>query len=98
MAYNRYRGNSGRAQRVEDPPPPPMHSAASPSITQQSMAPPPAPPRPAMAPRSVGKSPLSLGNRRLDNEDLLVMAVLYLAYRCSGETELLMAMGIYLLL
>ena len=88
MAYNRYQGNSGRVERVETPPPPARESRDVPP-------PPPPPPRPAPPPGR-GRSPFAM--RRLDTEDLLVLAVLYLAYRSSGETEMLIALGAYLLL
>ena len=82
MAYNRYRGSSGRATRVETappedrPPPPP---------------PPPVPPEPRPA-------PLSGVLGRLETEDWLVIAILYLAYRSSGDWEMLAALGAYLFL
>jgi len=45
-----------------------------------------------------GGLPRSLFGRGIDTEDWLVAAVLYLAYRSSGESELLIALLAYMLL
>ena len=85
MAYNRHHGNTGRYERVEDsfmPPPPPS---------------PPEEDRPIPAPR---RRPDEGGLRlpQLDTEDLLILAVLWLLYRSSGEQEMLVALAAYLVL
>ncbi len=90
MAYNRYRGSSGRATRVETalpdtPPPVPPEDRPSPP------PPPPVSPEPRAA-------PLSGVLGRLETEDWLVIAILYLAYRSSGDWEMLAALGAYLFL
>ena len=82
MAYNRYHGGNGRPERVETPP-----RESAPAL---SPLPPPETgvrpqPRPAF---------LALG--RMDAEDWLVAAILYLAYRSSGDWEMLAALGAYL--
>ena len=88
MAYNRYQGSTGRAQRVETepsappPPPPPM------PMPEPERSPPPA----------YRAGPLSGVLGRLEAEDWLVIAILYLAYRSSGDWEMLAALGIYLFL
>jgi len=83
-AYNRYKGNSGeRPVRVESAPPqrcpmPPPPRAAEPSLTQKF--------------RSLSSFlPKELG--RLETEDLLLVLILYLMYRESGDRELLIIMG-----
>lgn len=91
MAYNRYQGNSGRAHRVdtEQEPPPGPPSAPPP---EPENAPPPPPPAARMA------GPLSGALGRLEAEDWLVIAILYLVYRSSGDWEMLAALGAYLFL
>ena len=42
--------------------------------------------------------PLSGALGRLEAEDWLVIAILYLAYRSSGDWEMLAALGAYLFL
>ena len=86
--YNLYRGNSGRVQRVEEPkahPSPPQ--AAAPKPVQK------VPPRPISNPLSqlTDLLPGKLGE--LETEDILLMLILYLMYRESGDSELLMIMG-----
>lgn len=87
-AYNLYRGNGGRARRVEDTPTAPK--------------PPPKKPKPPpSAPPSVGLPvlrdlPRKLGE--LETEDLLLILILYLMYRESGDKELLVIMGAMYLL
>lgn len=103
-AYNRYRGNGSRAERVEEP--------TSRNGRQQSgrsgMGSPsrgkPAPPRKTTQ-QSVpslqklpflGDLPKKLGE--LETEDLLLILILYLMYRESGDKELLIIMGAMYLL
>ena len=92
MGYKRWRGNSGQSRYVEDPlppmpPPPPPGGEIRP-------VPPPAPGR--------GRPPFSPGasffrGLRLDREDLYLIGILWLLYRCSGERELLIAAAAYAL-
>ena len=92
MAYNRYRGAAGAPRRVEteeDRPPP---ASPLPSAEAPPEAPPPPPPGPYRA------GPLSGALGRLETEDWLVIAILYLAYRSSGDWEMLAALGAYLFL
>lgn len=90
MAYNRYRGSGGPAQRVETPPGPEDRPPAPPPGGPE----PPAPPEREPPPRG----PLSGVLGRLETEDWLVIAILYLAYRSSGDWEMLAALGAYLFL
>jgi hypothetical protein len=86
----RYDGNSGRVVRVEDAP----EAAPRPAPPPGSLPPPP--PR-----RSQGPGGLPLQLRRLltrslgdlETEDLLLMLILYLLYRESGDRDWLMTLG-----
>lgn len=88
--YNRYRGNGSRPERMEDHP-----SARQPPKRQ----PPPSPP-PKRPPSIVGALPEKLGKSlsALETEDLLLILILYLMYRESGDRELLLIMGAMYLL
>lgn len=111
---NRYHGNSGRVERIDD-----GQGALTAPVMQPTAPAPPAdlsagahalgaPPRPASGGvRQMGEG-LSKGLgrllpgtldelRALETEDLLLLAVLYLMYRESGDTELLIIMGAMLL-
>ena len=95
--YNRYQGNTGRVERVPEPEPPRRETP---------------PPRPAAPPPGVRRppSPLSglsgelgrilhrLSPRELETEDLLLLFILYLLYRESGDEEFLYTIGGLLLL
>ena len=110
MAYNRYRGNSGRAERVEDaaeealfpPPSPPLRSEPGPPPPPPGPEPPPPPPERPPRPRSAGGELFRLLGRlepgRLELEDFLVRAVLYLLYRETKDREFLIIMGAFLFL
>ena len=89
MAYNRYQGSSGRARRVETEPE--GIPAPPPPVPEPEDSPPPQPP-------VVRAGPLNGVLGRLDTEDWLVSAILYLAYRSSGDWEMLLALGAYLFL
>ncbi|MBR6115644.1 MAG: hypothetical protein IKQ10_10815 [Oscillospiraceae bacterium] len=91
MAYNRYRGSSGLVERVEPPPPETVPPPEPVPLPEPPPAPEPVPPPPGPEPRLLGGM-----LRRLETEDWLVLAILYLAYRSSGDWEMLAAMGAYL--
>ena len=84
--YNRYQGNSGRVQRVlekertEPEKPKPVPSKKPPPLKNLDK-----------------KSPLSAllpkGMPELETEDLILLLVLYLMYRKSGDSDLLIMMG-----
>ncbi|MBQ7692312.1 MAG: hypothetical protein IJT29_01750 [Oscillospiraceae bacterium] len=86
---NRYEGNTGRVTRL--PEPQDLH---------------PAPPPPVPAPRAAPNPPGIPDLRRLlpelmgdlETEDLLLLLILYLMYRESGDQELLIIMGAMFLL
>ncbi len=79
---NRYEGNTGRVVRLMEAgdrlPPPPF--------------PPPPPPRPG-PPRADPLSRLFSGRGELESGDLLMLLVLWLLYRESGDQELLLIMA-----
>ena len=88
--YNRYRGNGSRPERMEDHP-----SAKSPTPCRPPFPPPSVKPskRSGLIPEKLTKSLASL-----ETEDLLLILILYLMYRESGDKELLIIMGAMYLL
>ena len=80
--YKRYQGNSGRMTRVEEPhtrvPPPPPPPGARPSR------------RPGLPELLGGLLP---GGEAWDTEDLILLLILYLMYRESGDSDLLVILG-----
>ncbi len=87
-AYNLYRGNGSRAERVDDRPGEKPYPQSSP----QHRPPPAAPGKLPI----LGDLPQKLGE--LETEDLLLILILYLMYRESGDRELLIIMGAMYLL
>ena len=87
---NRYEGNTGRFIRMPEP---------------QDLPPPPPGPMPPLRPVPP-QPPPGLDLRRLlpgigaelETEDLLLLLILYLLYRESGDQELLVIMGAMFLL
>ena len=111
--YKRYAGNSGEMRRVEEPlpgslpplPPLPGSLPPLPGPLPGFRSPPPPPPPGSRPPHSAGPSLPGLlegllsGLREgLETEDLILLLILYLLYRESGEHELLVVMGAMLLL
>ena len=101
MAYNRYNGSTGERTRVEEPAPiePPGESPLPRESTPERPPPPESektPPSPLLSLRS-GLDGIfeRLDPKRLETEDLLVLAILWLLYRESGDWELLIALGAY---
>ena len=87
--YKRYAG--GRVIEVED-------GAPEPTPERRASEPLPIPPAPAP---STGRGPLDFLTGRLgelEPNDLLLCLVLYLLYKESGDTEMLITLGAYLLL
>ena len=91
--YNRYRGNSGRPENVAEP-------------EEQNRRPPPPPPRPVQK-KPPNQMPLLGGSLsrlipeklgELETEDLLLILILYLMYRESGDKDVLIIMGAMYLL
>lgn len=110
--YKRYAGNSGEMRRVEEPLPgslPPL-----PGPLPGFRSPPPPPPPGSRPPHSAGpplppgghgpslpgllEGLLSGLREGLETEDLILLLILYLLYRESGEHELLVVMGALVLL
>ena len=80
--YKRWQGNTGLVSREEEsaapPPRPPLPG-------------PPPPPGPPPGLPFLGRLEGILG--ALETEDLLLMAILYLLYRESGDSEWLLVLG-----
>lgn len=97
--YNRYHGNTGRVERVEEPRPqrPPPQPGA-----HGAHRPPPTESRPPGPVNGLSGNVMRLLGRlspaRLETEDLLLIAVLYLLYRECGDREFLIAIAAYLFL
>lgn len=93
-AYNLYRGNGSRAERIDD------HRSEKPKPTSAAPRPPQRRPPPPAEPFArlpiLGDLPKKLGE--LETEDLLLILILYLMYRESGDKELLIIMGAMYLL
>lgn len=84
--YNRYKGNSGKVIRVEDNPPAPKIKPRPPvKMSPQKLI----NPLQSIIPKTLGE---------LETEDLLLILILYLMYRESGDKELLIIMGAMYLL
>jgi hypothetical protein len=112
--YNRYQGNTGRVERVDDgshhPSRGPMQPPSQRGSTQQP------PQRGSMPPQDHGPHPMSPLNaakssifnmldgilpnklQGLETEDLMLLLILYLMYRESGDKEMLIIMGAMFLL
>ena len=82
--YNRYQGNTGRVHRVEESPAPPPPRPAP--------QPPPPPRRETSVLGTLGRLLPGLGEQ-LETEDLLLLLILYLMYRETGDSDLLIVMG-----
>ena len=96
--YNRYHGNTGRVERIEDTPPP--RPSAPPERPATAGAPgerrPPGPLSGLSG--ELGRLFGRVRRARLETEDCLLLAVLYLLYRESGDADFLYAIAAYLLL
>ncbi len=105
--YNRYHGNSGFVERVPDAAPQDAQETANDARSRaapQRPVPGPAPgerrppsPLPGLS-GELGRLLKRLSPAELETEDFLVIAILYLLYRESGDAEFLFAIGGYLLL
>ena len=98
---NRYWGNTGRSERVEEPPLRAPEDAPRPSPPGAERRPPPGERRPPGAQSGLsgelGRLLGRLSPARLETEDLLLLAILYLLYRESGDRDFLYAAAVYLL-
>ena len=105
--YNKYKGNSGRVQRVEDKPvarqpvqrpaarpAPQTHSKLQPVVQAETRPPSPLSGLSGELGRILGK----LGSLSLETEDLLLILILYLMYRESGDQDFLIMIGAFLFL
>jgi hypothetical protein len=104
--YNRYQGNTGRVERVEDGDdhrPPGMRPMGSPLPPPSGTGKPAGtlkrPPGPLHGLRSSLDGILShLDPGKLKTEDYIVLLILYLMYRETGEFEYLIALGAFVFL
>lgn len=99
---NRWQGNSGKVQRFPEHSDHIRHQPA-PSVPPRPQAPPQHPPvqnRPSGIFSALdGLKKLIPGKaEELETEDIILLLILYLMYRESGDSELLMIMGAMFLL
>ena len=97
--YNRYHGNSGRVERVDDARTV-RHGGGLPlyDIPVHPASKEGNPPGPLSGlSGSVGKLLRRLSSGGLETEDFLLIVLLYLLYRDSGDEEFLFAIGCLLL-
>lgn len=112
--YKLYQGNSGKVRYVEEPRPQTRSVSAAPQRPappgqgterpcRQERGSPPPKPKPAGLP-GIGGIMEQLGGllpksvSQLETEDIILMLILYLMYRESGDSELLIIMGAMFLL
>ena len=79
----RYEGNTGRVRRIPEGLPEPPH---------REPGPPPPPPGAGLLPRQLQRL-LSASLGELETEDLLLLLILYLLYRESGDKDWLVTLG-----
>lgn len=92
--YNRYQGNTGRVVRVEEKHPPGKNIQPAAQPVRAAARP---PQRIPLFGTSLAKLiPDAVGE--LETEDVILLLILYLMYRESGDTELLIMMGAMFLL
>jgi len=102
MTINRYQGNSGKVRRYAEPlserpsPPPGAPGTDRPMPNARPVS----PRGPLQALEGLGSLTRLLPQRLsdLETEDLILLLILYLMYRESGDSELLMIMGAMFLL
>jgi hypothetical protein len=90
--YKVYHGGGGRPHRVEDAPQRPH------PVSPPPMPPPPFTDGPVEPIRQAVESLLGRITLELETEDLILLLIVYLMYRESGELELLFVLGALLLL
>lgn len=94
--YNRYQGNSGRVERVEESNT--FRPAGAPASAHRAPAAPASGERRPPSPLSglsgeLGRLLKRLSGAGLETEDFLLIFILYLLYRESGDEEFLFAIG-----
>ena len=88
--WKRYAGNTGRGRRIPAGlPEPPRRVPATP---HREPGPPPPPPGAGLLPRQLQRL-LSASLGELETEDLLLLLILYLLYRESGDKDWLVTLG-----
>lgn len=89
---NRYYGNTGRREHFPEPERPPLPPE------RQVKPPQPNPGRGGRLSMDLSKLLQRFSLSNLEQEDLLLLLVVYLLYRESGDTELLITLGALLFL
>lgn len=91
---NHYIGNTGQVRRIDEPASEQRHAPEI--IPSHSKKPPPKRSGGGLD-RSIQRFMHRLSPERLEQEDLLLMLILYLLYRESGNREFLITLGAFLL-
>ncbi|MBR3474175.1 MAG: hypothetical protein IKH34_03805 [Oscillospiraceae bacterium] len=86
----RYEGNTGRVRRIPEGLPEPPRRVPEPP--HREPGPPPPPPGAGLLPRQLQRL-LSASLGELETEDLLLLLILYLLYRESGDKDWLVTLG-----
>lgn len=101
---NRYQGNSGRLTHYPEPERPGRPAPQKPASPASQKPAPSAPPRPQPGPQGLLGGLENLGRAlperigELETEDIILLLILYLMYRESGDSDLLIIMGAMFLL
>ena len=90
---NHYQGNTGRVQRIPDPDPVKREV----KMMQTNQKPPPEKSGGGLN-RSVQRIMRRFSPEYMQQEDILLMLILYLLYRESGNREFLITLGAFMLL
>lgn len=92
---NRYYGNTGRVQRITEQTPPPERER--PHTVQKKQI-----PLPKQSGNGIGRSLNRIMDRlscsRLDQQDMLLMMILFLLYRETGDREFLITLIAFIVL
>lgn len=91
----RYEGNTGRVRQIPEAPPEPPRREPEPA--RRGPGPPPPSAGTALLPRQLQRL-LSSSLGELETEDLLLLLILYLLYRESGDRDWLLTLGAMLFL
>lgn len=91
--YNRYQGNSGKVERIHDAPQQPRKQQESSGMVPVNRPKPPSAQAGGGLANTFQNLLQKLSIADMETEDLLLILILYLMYRESGDKELLFILG-----